>query len=125
MLVQEIFYLLLPILSSFDPTINKWIRQSRLNKPKGVLNYIVKYLTPYDDIIVLQKLMNFRKNEEKISTIISYKISDLEKKNQIISLLDLECDTVQLIKETCIVCKQCECVDIDFCEKKKSNWEGI
>ena len=34
MLVQEVFCLLLPILSSFEPTINKWIRQSRLNKPK-------------------------------------------------------------------------------------------
>lgn len=28
-------------------------------------------------------------------------------------------------KEHCIVCKNVECEDIDFCEKKKTNWEGI
>jgi len=125
MLVQEVFSLLLPILSSFEPTINKWIRQSRLNKPKGVLNYIVKYLSQFDDIVVLQKLTNLKKNEEKISTIISYKISDIDKKNQIISLLDIEYEYIPLIKESCIVCKKPECEDIDFCEKKKNNWEGI
>jgi len=125
MLIQEVFCLLLPILSSFEPTINKWIRQSRLNKPKGVLNYIVKYLSQFDDIVVLQKLKNFKINEEKISTIISYKISDLDKKTQIISLLDIEYEYIPLIKDSCIVCKKNECEDIDFCEKKKTNWEGI
>ena len=125
MLVQEVFGLLLPIISSFDPIINKWIRQSRLNKPKGVLNYIVKYLSQFDDINVLQKLINFTENEEKISTIISYKISDLDKKNKIISLLDVEYESIPLIKVSCIVCKKPECIDIDFCEKKKTNWEGI
>ena len=124
MLVQETFCLLLPILSSFDPKINKWIRASRLNKPKGVLNYMVKYLSDFEDVVALQKLINLRQNESEISSIISYTISDLEKKNQIISLMDLDCDYM-LCKEVCIVCKNIECKDIEFCEKKKTNWEGI
>ena len=124
MLVQETFCLLLPILSSFDPKINKWIRSSRLNKPKGVLNYMVKYLSAFEDVVVLQKLINLRQNESEISYIISYTISDLEKKNQIISLMDVECDYMPC-KEVCIVCKNVECKDIEFCEKKKTNWDGI
>jgi len=124
MLVQETFCLLLPILSSFDPKINKWIRASRLNKPKGVLNYMVKYLSDFEDVVALQKLINLRQNESEISYIISYTISDLEKKNQIISLMDVECDYMPC-KEECIVCKNIECNDIEFCEKKKTNWEGI
>jgi len=124
MLVQEAFFLLLPIISSFHPNIDKWIRASRLNKPKGVLNYMVKYLSSFDDIVALQKLINLRKNEIEIASIISYNISDLDKKNKIISLMDIEHDYIPS-KENCIVCKKNKCVDIDFCEKKKTNWEGI
>ena len=123
MLVQDVFCLLLPVLSSFDPEINQWIRKSRLNKPKGVLNYIVKYLSPFEDIIVLKKLQKFGKHEIEIGTIISNKISDLDKKNKIISLMDGGLESIP--KEKCCVCKQNVCVDIDFCEKKKTNWEGI
>ena len=123
MLVQDVFCLLLPVLSSFDPNINKWIRSSRLNKPKGVLNYIVNYLKQFEDIIVLQKLQKLGKHETEICTIISNKLSDLDKKNKIISLMDGDLEYIP--KDKCCVCKQIECVDIDFCEKKKNNWEGI
>jgi hypothetical protein len=27
--------------------------------------------------------------------------------------------------EVCCVCKNVECLDADFCEKKKTNWIGI
>lgn len=84
MLIQKAFCLLLPILSSFDPKINKWIRSSRLNKPKGILNYMVKYLTTFEDDVVLQKLDYFSKRESEISSIISYKISDLDKKTKLL-----------------------------------------
>lgn len=123
MLVQDVFCLLLPVLSSFDPNINKWIRSSRLNKPKGMLNYIVNYLKQFEDIIVLQKLQKFGKHETEICTIISNKISDLDKKNKIISLMDGDLESIP--KDKCCVCKQIECVDLDFCDKKKTNWEGI
>ena len=123
MLVQDVFCLLLPVISSFDTTIHKWIRSPRLNKPKGVLNYIVNYLKQFDDIIVLQKLQKFGKHETEICSIISIKISDLDKKNKIISLMEGELKPIP--KEKCCVCKQIECLDLDFCDKKKTNWEGI
>ena len=123
MLVQDIFCLLLPVLSSFDPNINQWIRTPRLNKPKGVLNYIVNYLKQFEDIIVLQKLQKFGKHETEICSIISNKLSDLDKKNKIISLMDGDLEYIP--KDKCCVCKQIECVDLDFCDKKNTNWEGI
>ena len=123
MLVQDVFCLLLPVLSSFDPNINKGMRISRLNKPKGVLNYIVNYLKQFEDIIVLQKLQKLGKHETEICTIISNKLSDLDKKNKIISLMDGELESIP--PELCCVCKHVECNDIEFCEKKKTNWEGI
>ena len=123
MLVQDVFCLLLPVIITFDPKIHKWIRSPRLNKPKGVLNYIVNYLKQFDDIIVLQKLQKFGKHETEICTIISIKITDLDKKNKIISLMDGDLEPIP--KEKCCVCKQIECLDLDFCDKKKTNWEGI
>ena len=124
MLVQETFCLILPILNSFDSTINKWIRDTRLNKPKGVLNYMIKYLSDFEDVVALKKLEYFSKKESEISSIISENISDVDKKNQIISLMDVECDYMPS-KEYCIVCRNVECEDVDFCETKKTNWEGI
>ena len=38
--------------------------------------------------------------------------------------MDIEHDYIPS-KKICIVCKKNKCVDIDFCEKKKTNWEGI
>ena len=124
MLVPEIFSILLPILKSFDPEIEKWIKQPRLTKPRGVLNYIIKYLIKMDDSEILKKLDCFSKQESQICAIISKKISDLDKKEQIISLMDKEHDYLP-IKQNCVVCNKIECEDIDFCESKKNNWQGI
>ena len=80
MLVQYIYTLIIPVLISFDPKINHWIKKPRLNKPKGVLNYIVNHLKDLDDIIIMQKIQKLETQEEKIDAIISDKITDLDKK---------------------------------------------
>jgi len=43
---------------------------------------MVKYLTTFEDDVVLQKLDYFSKRESEICSIISNKISDLDKKNK-------------------------------------------
>jgi hypothetical protein len=123
MLVQFVYTLLLPVISSFDPKTNQWIRSSRLNKPKGVLNYIVNHLKDLDDAIITQKIQKLETQEDKIYAIISDNITDLDKKIQIISLMDGPFESIP--EEVCGVCKKVECLDVDFCEKKKTNWMGI
>jgi hypothetical protein len=123
MLVQLVYAILLPVLTSFDSNITQWIRTPRLNKPKGVLNFIVNHLKELDDIIIKQKIQKLGKQAEKIHAIISDKITDLDKKIKIIRLMDGPFESIP--KEACCVCKNIECLDLDFCEKKKTNWSGI
>ena len=123
MLVQLVYAILLPVLSSFDPNINQWIRTPRLNKPKGVLNFIVNHLKDLDDIIIMQKIQKLETQEEKIDAIISDNITDLDKKIKIIKLMDGPFEDIPA--EVCGVCKNVKCVNVDFCETKKTNWVGI
>ena len=125
MLVQYIYTLIIPVLISFDPKINHWIKKPRLNKPKGVLNYIVNHLKDLDDIIIMQKIQKLETQEEKIDAIISDNITDLDKKIKIIILMDGPFDSIPSEGEVCCVCKNVVCLDHDFCEKKKTNWSGI
>jgi len=123
MLVQLVYAILLPVLSSFDPKTNTWIRTPRLNKPKGILNYIVNHLKELDDIIIKQKIQKLTIQEETIQAIISDNITDLDKKIKIIKLMDGPFEDIPA--EVCGVCKNVKCVNVDFCETKKTNWVGI
>jgi hypothetical protein len=44
MIIPLIFSNLLDTIKTFDNDLESWIRESRLRKPKGILNYIVKHL---------------------------------------------------------------------------------
>ena len=60
MLIQLIFSYLLDTIKTFDSDVESWLRDSRLNKPKGILNYIVKLLQELDDDMILKKLKKLR-----------------------------------------------------------------
>ena len=121
MLLQSVYATLMTVINSFDEDINIWIRSPRLNKPKGVLNYIVNHLKDLDDIIIKQKIHNLESQEETLRSIISDKIKDLDKKIKIISLMDGPFEEIP--EDVCCVCKNEICKDRSFCEKK--NWLGI
>ena len=123
MMVQLIFMHLLDTIKTFDSDLETWLREKRLSKPKGMLNYIVKHLQELDDELILQKLKKLEKSQSEISTIIYSKKNDLEKKNMIIELMNGELDT--LLPSTCHICKFEKCISIEFCETKLNNWLGI
>jgi len=124
MIIQLIFLHLLDTIKSFDATIESWLREPRLTKPKGLLNYIVKHLQELDDEVILQKLKKLEKSEEKIATIIYSKKNDLEKKNSIIEIMNGDLEELSSMNK-CNICSLEKCDSIDFCETKTNNWLGI
>jgi len=124
MIIQLIFSHLLNTINTFDSVIEKWFREKRLTKPKGMLNYIVKHLQELDDKLILQKLKKLEKSQSEIATIIYSKKNDLEKKNMIIELMNGELEELNITNK-CQICKLEKCSSIDFCETKTNNWLGI
>ncbi len=124
MIIQLIFSHLLDSIKSFDSDLETWLREKRLSKPKGMLNYIVKHLQELDDEVILQKLKKLENSEEKIATIIYSKKNDLEKKNMIIELMNSDLEELTFINK-CQICKLETCDSIEFCETKTNNWLGI
>ena len=124
MIIQLIFSHLLDSIKSFDSDLETWLREKRLSKPKGMLNYIVKHLQELDDELILQKLKKLEKYQSEIATIIYSKKYDLEKKNMIIELMNGELEELTFTNK-CQICKLEKCSSIDFCETKTNNWLGI
>jgi len=124
MIIQLIFSHLLNTINTFDSVIEKWLREKRLTKPKGMLNYIVKHLQELDDKLILQKLKKLEKSQSEIATIIYSKKNDLEKKNMIIELMNGELEELTFTNK-CQICNLEKCSSIDFCETKTNNWLGI
>jgi len=124
MIVQLIFIHLLDTIKTFDGVLETWLKEKRLSKPKGVLNYIFKYLQDLDDGVILQKLKKLEKAEEKIATIIYSKKNDIEKKNMIIELMNSDLEELSFINK-CQICNLETCNSIEFCEAKTNNWLGI
>jgi hypothetical protein len=123
MLIQLIFSYLLDTIKTFDSDVESWLRESRLNKPKGILNYIVKLLQELDDDMILKKLKKLEKSQFEISTIIYSKKNDIEKKNLLLELMDHDLEDLPM--RTCHICKLEKCSSIEFCETKMNNWLGI
>ena len=124
MMVQLIFMHLLDTIKTFDSDLETWLREKRLSKPNGMLNYIVKHLQELDDEVILQKLKKLEKSTEKIATIIYSKKNDLEKKNMIIELMNSDLEELSFINK-CQICNLETCNSIEFCETKMNNCLGI
>jgi uncharacterized protein YaaN involved in tellurite resistance len=123
-MVQLIFMHLLDTIKTFDSDLETWLREKRLSKPNGMLNYIVKHLKELDDEVILQKLKKLEKSTEKIATIIYSKKNDLEKKNMIIELMNSDLEELTVTNK-CQICNLETCDSIEFCEAKTNNWLGI
>ena len=123
MLVQILFGYLLDTINTFDSNLQSWVRQPRLNKPKGILNYIISELKDLDNELILKKLKKLEKSTDIINKIILMDINDNEKKNNIINLMTSPYD--ELPKFNCYICKKYNCDHISFCETKINNWLGI
>ena len=111
MIIQEIHGNILITINDFDTDIYNWIKMKRLNKPKGILNYMVNYLKKFDDETIILKLQKFSENIDNIRTIIFSKVCDITKKNNIINLMDVPLNILNIGKNN-------DPIDCDFYEKK-------
>lgn len=118
MIIQEIYGSILCIINDFDIETYNWIKMKRLNKPKGVLNYMVNYLKQFEDYTIILKLQKFSENIDNIHTIIFSETCDITKKNKLINLMEGKLNSIYPEKNN-------EPIDCEFYDTKINNWLGI
>ena len=90
-----------------DNELLEWINEKRLDKPRGILTYIINKLAEEsNDTIIKQKINKLSRNIETIKKIKENKtITELEQKDKILELLEGDLD--ELEDEPIVYCKVC------------------
>ena len=89
-----------------DPETYNWLVEKRLNKPKGVLTFIINELSKEkQDTVVEQKIKKIADSVEEINEIIKQSLPDIGKKDKILQLL--EEDLPELESIPVVHCKVC------------------
>ena len=87
----------------------EWLNKKRLDKPRGILTFIINKLAEEsNDTIIKQKINKLSRNIETIKKIKENKtITELEKKDKILELIDGDLDLDELEDEPIVYCKVC------------------
>ena len=121
MIIQEIYGSILCIINDFEEDISSWIKMKRLNKPRGIINYMVNYLKEFDEDTIILKLQQFSENIKNIHTIIYSDNSDSIKLIKLIKIMDVTLNTLNTLNTD----QNNDPIDCEFYETKMNNWLGI
>ena len=92
-----------------DNELLEWLNEKRLDKPRGILTFIINKLSEEsNDTIIKQKINKLSRNIETIKKIKENKtITELEKKDKILELIEDDLDELDLDDDPIVYCKVC------------------
>ena len=95
-----------------DHEIFNWLVKERHEKKRGIVTLILNKLKDEKDIIVKNKIILLTHNTEKIKSIIKESITDSDKAEKILKILDesVSNEEAEIIQEKCKICDEYGCI---------------